>query len=149
MFPDIEIFGDIEQGIAMAFKRGLYSCMHVRTFQNHFDSMFQVHGDAERAFGFLVVRAKLFQAETGENEDSMDTRSKSRLDIGYAIADKDCITHIQAQFITGFQQHPGTRFTAIAIRILRVWAIVYFLYYTAHCGDLSNHLVVNMLNRFY
>src|SRR5579875_380636 len=76
----------------------------------------------------------------------MHTSGEPGLNISDAIADKNCTGHLQPKFITGLQQHSWTGFTAIAIRFLRMWAVVYLLYYTAHFGDFSNHLVVNILN---
>jgi len=53
--------------------------------------MSQIEGDAEWSISFVVVVAKLFNAEAGENEDRMYTSRQASPHVGHTITDKNSV----------------------------------------------------------
>src|SRR3989442_7933136 len=79
----------------------------------------------------------------------MDTGCKTGAYIGDTIANKDCITHINAQFITRPQQHARAGLATGAILFLTMWTEIYLLYLTSNITNTALHPAMNIINRFH
>lgn len=73
--------------------------MQVHSLQDALGRVLYIHKDTEWPIGFMMVFAELFQAQARQHEHTMHTRRQAGAHIGHAVANKDSIVEINAQFV--------------------------------------------------
>ena len=96
----IEMSGYIEERITGTFQHRLPTILQVKTLQNKLDGVLEVHGNTEWAIGFVLVVAELLHTEAGQHEHRTCPGSETGAHIANAIADKNGVVEINAQFVT-------------------------------------------------
>src|SRR5579875_3360642 len=111
--------------------------------------MLQAQHHQERPLGLVAMLAQLLRPQPRQDQDAADAGDQPGPHIAHAVADKDRITQVQAQFVAGAQQQAGARFAAIAMLIFPMWTIIHLLNVTACLLDPGDHPPVDLLYRLY